>query len=423
MAIEHQDMCTIDTVVIGGGQAGLCMSYVLQEAGREHVVLEKKVVLEQWRSSRWASFMMNTPQAYSRIMGQDDGLPDEKMSIPLAQSVKAWDDCVKQRQFPVRDHTETVSVKQDPDGSLLVRVKSDGEGPNGYWARNVVAAPGNYQLPNIPACANNLSPEIQQLRVGTYTNPQGIQDGAILVIGGGQTGIQLGEELVQAGRKVFIATSKVKGSVRSYRGEDVFFWMDRTGVLTMPKEALPDPNMKYDRIPITGNDHPISHHSLARMGAVLLGRLKDISEDGAVVTFEDNLQENIAFAHEGYDFIINVFEGWIAENGNGDKFPAPTPEPEWEPYPPLLENPAPTTLNLNEHNITSVLWATGWRADLGWLHIDAVRKELGPHGRPEAFETAVPGFFWLGFHWLRFLNSGNGTGFHHDAPYIGAMLR
>ena len=159
------------------------------------------------------------------------------------------------------------------------------------------------------------------------------------------------------------------------------------------------------------------------MGAVLLGRLKDISEDGAVVTFEDNLQENIAFAHEGYDFIINVFEGWIAENGNGDKFPAPTPEPEWEPYLPLLENPAPTTLNLKDHNITSVLWATGWRADLGWLHLDAVRQELGPHGRPEACETAVAGFFWLGFHWLRFLNSGNGTGFHHDAPYIGAMLR
>ena len=328
MAIEHQDMCTIDTVVIGGGQAGLCMSCVLQEAGREHVVLEKKRVLEQWRSSRWDSFMMNTPQAYSRIMGQDDGVPDEKMSIPLAQSVKAWDDCVKQRQFPIRDHSEAVSVKQDPDGSLLVTVKSDGEGPNEYRARNVVAAPGNYQLPNIPACANNLSPEIQQLRVGTYTNPPDIQDGAILVIGGGQTGIQLGEELVQAGRKVFIATSKVKGSVRSYRGEDVFFWMDRTGVLTMPKDALPDPNMKYDRIPITGNDHPISHHSLARLGAVLLGRLKDISEDGVVVTFEDNLQENIAFAHEGYDFIINVFEGWIAENGNGDKFPAPTPESE-----------------------------------------------------------------------------------------------
>ena len=129
MAIEHQDMCTIDTVVIGGGQAGLYLSYVLQEAGREHVVLEKKRALEQWRSSRRDSFMMNTPQAYSRIMGQDDGLPDEKMSIPLAQSVDAWDDCVKQRQFPIRDHSEVVSVEQDPDGSLLVTVKSDGEGP------------------------------------------------------------------------------------------------------------------------------------------------------------------------------------------------------------------------------------------------------------------------------------------------------
>ncbi len=414
---------TIDTVVIGGGHAGLCMSYVLQEEGREHVVLEKKRALEQWRSARWDSFMMNTPIAYSRIMGQKDGLPDELMSIPLEKNIKLWDDCIKERKFPIREQAEVVSVKQGEGGSLLVTVKSDDQGPKEYKAKNVVAAPGNYQIPNIPAYASNLGSDIQQLRVGTYTNPDAIQDGAILVVGSGQTGMQLGEELLQAGRKVFIATSRVKGSLRSYRGEDIFFWLDRTRMLTMPKEALPDPNMKYDRIPFTGNDHPISLYSLARMGATFFGGLVDISEDGTIATCNDKLQENIAFAQGGYDFLINAIEGWISENSKGNDYPSPVPETEWEPYQPLLEYKAPTTLNLKENNITSVLWATGWKADLSWLHIDSVRQELGPHGRPEACDTSVPGFFWLGFHWLRFLNSGNVAGFHHDAPYIASKLR
>lgn len=420
MANENHET-TIDTVVIGGGQAGLCMSYVLQEEGREHVVLEKKRALEQWRSARWDSFMMNTPIAYSRIMGQNDGLPDDQMSIPLEKSIKMWDDCIKERKFPIREQTEVVSVKQGAEELLLVTVKSDDQGPKEYKAKNVVAAPGNYQIPNIPPYSSNLSSDIQQLRVGTYTNPEAIQGGAILIVGGGQTGIQLGEELLKAGRKVFIATSKVKGSLRSYRGEDIFFWMDRVGLLTMPKEALPDPAMKYDRIPITGNDHPISHYSLARMGAVFLGGLVNISEDGVTATFNDKLQENIAFAQDGYDFLINVIEGWIAESGND--YPPPTPEPEWEPYQPLLENKAPAILNLQENDIKTVLWTTGWNADLSWLDIDSIHQELGPHGRPESCETSVPGFFWLGFHWLRFLNSGNGAGFHHDAPYIASKLR
>ena len=316
-----------------------------------------------------------------------------------------------------------MSFRQDKDGYLIVKVKSDDQGPQEYKAKNVVAAPGNYQLPNIPACASNLGSDIQQLRVGTYTNPSAIRDGAILVVGGGQTGMQLGEELLQTGRKVFIATSRVKGSLRSYRGEDIFFWLDRTGMLTMPKEALPDPNMKYDRIPIAGNNHPISHYSLARMGAVFLGGLEDISKDGAIAMFKDNLQENIAFAQEGYNFLFNALEGWIAENSKENDYPPHTPEPEWEPHQPLLEYTAPTKLNLRENDIVAVLWATGWNADLSWLHIDEVRQELGPHGRPEACDTSVPGFFWLGFHWLRFLNSGNGNGFHHDAPYIASKLR
>lgn len=422
MENDNQQPENIDTVVIGGGQAGLCMSYALQEEGREHIVLEKGRLLEQWLSKRWDNFMVNTPQKYTRLLGQQDDLPDTQMSVSLEKTMETWNAHIQNRKFPVREHTEVVSVEQGDNGDFIVKVKGK-DGPSEYRARNVVAAPGNYQLPNIPDCASRLGNDIKQLGVGTYTNPSALPEGAILIIGGGQTGMQIGEVLLKAGRKVFIATSKVKGTPRSYRGEDIFFWMDRTGLLQMPPQALPDPNMKYDRIPITGNDHPISHHSLSRLGAHFLGGLKEILEDGSTALFRDDLQENIAFAQGGYDFMGQMIEGWIKENAGGKEFPPHTPEPEWEPHQPLLDFKAPEKLSLKENGISTVLWATGWGADLSWLKIDKVREELGPHGRPESCETRVPGFYWLGFHWLRSLNSGNGYGFHSDAPHIATKLR
>ena len=159
------------------------------------------------------------------------------------------------------------------------------------------------------------------------------------------------------------------------------------------------------------------------MGAVFMGGLEGISEDGSVLYFNDKLQENIAFAQAGYDFLIHIIEEWIDKNGKENDYPPAMPEPEWEPYQPLFSYTAPSKLNLKENAIGAVLWATGWNADLSWLHMDAVRQELGPYGRPEDCDTSVPGLFWLGFHWLRSLNSGNGTGFHHDAPYIASKLR
>ena len=119
----------IDTVIIGGGHAGLCMSYVLQQEGREHIVLEKARPLEQWRSARWDSFMLNTPLAYSRLIGQQDGLPGEKMSIPLAKSIGLWDAHINACEFPIREQTEVVSVEQSADGDLIVEVKSGDGGP------------------------------------------------------------------------------------------------------------------------------------------------------------------------------------------------------------------------------------------------------------------------------------------------------
>jgi putative flavoprotein involved in K+ transport len=309
MNITERAEC-IDTVVIGGGHAGLCMSYVLQREGREHVVLEKARALEQWRSARWDSFRINSPIAYSRLMGQIDGLPDTRRSIPLGETIRMRDEYITQRHFPIREWSKVLSVARTDKGRFMVCVECD-HGLQRYDAFNVVAAPGNYQFPRIPSFVKHLGSEIQQFRVGTYTNPSAIQNGAILVVGGGQTVMQLSEELAGAGRDVYLATSKVKGTPRNYRGEDVIFWLDRIGILTAPEEKCGYPD-DHNRMPIVGHDHPISHHSLARLGIKLLGRLRDISKDGATAIFRDDLHANIMFAQRGYEKLINQIEEWIA---------------------------------------------------------------------------------------------------------------
>lgn len=414
----------IDTVVIGGGHAGLCMSYVLQREGREHVVLEKARVLEQWRSARWDSFRINSPIAYSRMMGQADGIPDSRRSIPLEEVLRAWDECIARRNFPIREWTRVRSVERTRDGRFIVDVRGD-DGPRRYVALNVVAAPGNHQHPRIPEYADHFGPEVQQLRVGTYTNPTDVRAGAVLVVGGGQTGMQLGEELARAGRRVYLATSRVAGSPRDHRGEDIMFWLDRIGALSAPKEECGHPREHSDPMPIVGHDHPISHHSLARMGVRLLGRLSGVSEDGAVATFRDDLHANIAFAQRGYEGLVNRIESWIdgLDPVERSRYPPPTTEPEWKPHPPLLASAPSIDLSLREHGIRAVVWATGWSTDLRWLRIDEVRRPLGPGGIPDTCESGVDGFYWLGFDGLRTCASGTVAGFHSDASHIATRLR
>ena len=399
------------------------MSYVLQHEGREHVVLEKARALEQWRSARWDSFRTNSPIAYLRLIGQVDGLPDTRRSIPLGEMIRMWDEYITQRRFPIREWSKVLSVTRTDEGRFTVCVECD-HGPQRYDALNVVAAPGNYQFPRVPSFAKYLGPEIQQLRVGTYSKPSAIQAGAILVVGGGQTGMQLSEELAGAGRDVYLATSKVKGTPRDYRGEDVMFWLNRIGILTAPKEKCGYPEDR-DRMPIVGHDHSISHHSLARLGVRLSGRLKDISRDGATAIFRDDVHANIMFAQRGYDKLIDQIENWIAgvDPTVRGRYPLPTTEPAWEPHPPLLASAPPTSLSLREHGIRAVVWATGWLTDLGWLRINEVRQTLDSCGLPDACETAVDGFYWLGFDGLRTCASGTVAGFHLDAAHIATRLR
>ncbi|KNC84292.1 hypothetical protein SARC_03493 [Sphaeroforma arctica JP610] len=427
MAVQ-QDAVVTNTVVIGGGHAGISMSVVLKARGIQHVVLEKARTLEQWRSNRWDSFKLNTTVDYSLIYGQkpdpENGFSGKQESLKPAKMLGFWEAYIQETGVKVREHTEVVSVDDGDNESVryVVSVESQDGGPTTYHARNVIACSGTYQKPRIPEeLATKIPAHIKQVRVGTYKNiDDSLNDGGVLVVGGGQTGFQIGEEIVRSGRKVVVCTSMVPGSLRSYRGEDIFYWMDRIGFLSMPIQALSVPEMRFNRIPVTGNDHAISPHSMAREGAILVGSLEKV--EGDELQFKDNLKEHVRFCDESYSTLAPRIEGYLEKTGTAGEYPPPEKEPEWEPHEPLLNDSPILKMNMNDEGITNVFWATGWGADFSFLKCGNLVDEMGPAGRPLTCDASKPGFFYLGFPWLRTLNSANIQGHHADALYIADQL-
>eukprot|EP01134_Creolimax_fragrantissima_P002901 CFRG2901T1 len=427
----------VNTVIIGGGHAGLSMSAVLLEQRRDHVVLEKGRCLEQWRSKRWDSFMMNTPIDYSLLYGQkpnpDNGF-DGKQILPLEKILPFWEGYIKSLDIKIREYTEVVSIEEialndcsvGNSARYVVTVRSDDGGPITYTTTNIITCCGNYHRPSIPNHLASVFPKyIKQLRVGTYKNPDdSLAMGGVLIVGGGQTGFQFAEEIVKSGRKVIMATSKVPGTPRFYRGEDTYYWLERIGMMSMPRSALQKEDTRYTTIPLISSDHAISHHSLARLGVRLVGTLESVSHsnDSVKVTFKDNLQEHIAFCEETYMILPQLVEEWIGKMGTVGDYPPAELESAWAPYAPLIEEKAPLHMDLGKQGITNVLWATGWKPDFSFIHVKGLKESFGRTGRPLTCESSKPGFFYLGFPWLRGLNSANIQGHHADALYIARQL-
>ena len=423
----------LNTVLVGGGHCGLNLGCWLAEKNdTSYIVLERGDLLHAWKHNRWDAFVMNTPMKYSRLHNQNDNVPDTAMARPLKEDIGRWEEHVKKMGVTCREKCEVTSVTLRADGRFVTDVMCADGGVDQYVSSNVVACNGNYDHLSIPECRKALHPSIRQLQSDRFRSEAQLRDGAVLIVGGGQSGVQLADVLLRKGKKVYLCTSLVPGSVRSYRGEDVFVWMERTGFSDMTKEALthlPDQMAKalrYGRIPVTGSTKPISPFSLHRLGATLLGGLEGVGDDGMTVTLKPNRQMNIAVCAEAYLGLPHNVEEWLKATGKEKEFKPPDdfPEPEWEPVTELLEKPGPQTLNLKEEGITNVLWATGHKPDFSWIKIDKVHEGFDAvNNKPNNLETAVPGFFFAGFHWLNTLQSGNVLGFDKDHEIIINKLR
>jgi len=401
---------TSDVVIIGAGQAGLAVSYHLKQAGIPHVVLERGQIGESWRSQRWDSFYLNTPNWANAMPGADfhpEAVDDFSSRDALVAFFERY---VQANDLPVRSNSEVLAVALNGNAAYTIQTASDT-----YRAHAVVLASGGLSRPKVPKIAGNLPAEILSLSAAAYRNPQALPDGAVLVVGGGQSGCQVAEDLLEAGRRVYICASKVGRVPRTYRGRDIFEWMKLVGMAETALHELEDPAMQFAAQPqVSGTDggHTISYQSLARDGATLLGRASAI--DGYTLTLEPNLMECIAYA-DGFALNIKTAIDTLIEREEVEAEPA-APDPNEPELPDPNGSDRLTTLDLKEAGITSVLWCTGFDADWSWVKVDVFDEQGRP--RHQAGVTDSPGLYFIGMPWLAKRKSGLLFGISEDAERI-----
>lgn len=404
----------IEVVIIGGGQAGLALSYYLTEQGWSHVVLEQDRIAESWRSKRWDSLRLIAPNWSLRLPGFAYAGDDPEGFMGKDEVAAHLEMYAQSFCAPVREGVRVTAIERRA-GETRFLVRTQG---NSYSALQVVLATGALQQPRVPLCATELPECVTQVVAPDYRNPQVLPPGAILVIGSGETGCQIAEELIQAGRTVFLAGGRSWWMPRRYRGRDTVIWFRLLGWFERSVDDLP-PGVRtgQSNAQLTGSDdgHDLSAHTLARQGVQLLGRLRDIRDGRA--SFAPDLDANLAWGDEQTRTWLQAIDDLIEQQG------MEVPAEDWPSDlrgRPQHAQAAPTELVLTDAGITSVIWAMGYRPQLDWVNLPFLDAEGYPIQRRGV--TSVPGLFILGLDWLHTARSGLFTGVGEDAAYLAAQI-
>lgn len=393
-----------ETVIIGAGQAGLAMSHSLTAAGRPHVVLERGRVGERWRSERWDSLRLLTPNWLNGLPGapalpDPDGYLDRRGVVEHLQTYAAG--------APVHERTTVLGVRRSRRGHLVVTEAGD------WHARNVVIATGDCDLPRVPAVAADVPRLMHQLHATGYRRPASLPEGGVLVVGAGPSGQQIAAALRRAGRDVVLAAGRHARMPRTYRGRDVFAWMHATGQLDDHVDHVPDLSAarRAPSFPVSGargGESP-GLDGLAALGVAVTGRLEAFAGDHAL--FADTLVRDVTDADRRLRRTLALFDAYISLA----RVDAPAPDP-----PPAVEIGAgPRRLDLRGR-VSTVLWATGYRRAYPWLDepvLDANGELVHRQG-----VTAVPGLFALGLRFQRTRRSHFLGGVGDDAAQIARAI-
>ena len=339
---------TYDCVVVGAGAAGITTSRALAEAGVEHLVLERGNIGNTWSTQRWDTFRLNTPGSMNALLGDvgpaEYSTRDETVAI-LAQRAD---------RLPVRTSTTVTAARRVGDNLRLTTPEEELE------ARTLVVASGPKNVALVPAMAANLAPHICAVTADDYRNPGALPDGAVLVVGGGQSGGQIAEDLMGSGRQVWWSTSRIGRYRAHYRGRALLDWHVAAGWWATPPEALPDPAAMRMATPlIASNGRDLGIPKLGRMGVNLLGRLAEV--DGTSLGFAGDVGEFVGFGDKVAAELEKVADDYIAAAG----IDAPEPEPDDGRGP--VEAPPRPALDLDRDGITTVVWCTGFGGDYRWL--------------------------------------------------------
>jgi len=395
-----------DVIVIGGGQAGLAMSRHLSQRGIDHVVFERRRVAERWRSERWDSLRLLTPNWFSRLpdwryRGND---PDGYMTMP--QVVRYFEDYARAIAAPVETGTTVRRVESWDDA---YRVTTDRDT---WLARAVVIATGENNTPSVPAMALHLSPAIHQLAPSSYRNPERLPDGGVLVVGASASGVQLAEEIHASGRPVTLAVGKHTRLPRSYRDRDIIWWMDRAGILDETtadardlRRSRREPSMQL----VGASDgHSIDLAHLQEKGVRIVGRAQD-GEDNRIHFDGDLLQTTVAAARK-LSRMKDRLDAFAAQTGLDREVGA-----REEIAPVILNRPA-QTIDLKAEGISTVVWATGFMRRYPWLKVPVIDPCEGIIHQDGV--TQAPGLYVLGLRFMRRRKSSFIDGVGDDAAAI-----
>lgn len=402
----------IETVIVGGGQAGLAVSYYLQHMGHEHVIFEQAAqVANAWRNDRWDSFTLLTPNWSFRLPGAEyyGDAPDGYMVRD--EILTRFEQFLECNNLPVHFGVNVESVKQDfENNGYLINT-----GEKIFWTKNVVIATGLFQTPKIPAFTKAISQDILQLSSGKYRNPQTLPDGAVLVVGSAQSGSQIAEEIYLSGRKVYLCVSGAGRVPRRYRGKDIYEWMHIVGILDRMVDQLPSSKAKFAANPhVSGRDggRTLNLHKFARDGVTLLGHIRDAQQNH--IWLEPDLNENLKKADKFEVDLTNQIDSYIKKNGLS------VPEEKLPELKNGFTTSETTEMDLRAAGISTIIWAIGYTFDFNLVKLPVLDGDGFPTQTRGV--TNYPGLFFIGLPWLYKYKSGQLFGVGEDAEFITSKI-
>lgn len=401
----------IETIIIGAGQAGLATSYHLKQLGREHIVFEAAdIPAHVWRDDRWDSFTFVLPNWTFQLPGAQYDGDNPNGFLPKDEIVAYFQRYVNKFNLPIRFNAPVLEVSPMDGGDYQVRTEA-----GTFRAKNVVIATGSFQKPKIPAYGANIPNDILQLHSGHYRNPNELPEGAVLVVGTGQSGMQITEELYQSGRMVFLAAGFTPRVPRRYRGRDVIAWLTEIGFMSMPVEKLPSPKARLVGNPhVSGKDggHSLSLHQFARDGVRLLGHVSG-AQDGKV-SFKPDLKETLAKIDKSERDIIAMIDRYIETNNLN------IPQ---ETLPDLRDGYSVEEimeLDIKAEHITTIIWAMGYICDYSFVKLPLTDEDGFPV--TQGGVTQYPGLYFVGTNWLSRRNSVTLFGMNQDVEHVVAEM-
>ena len=400
-----------DTVIVGAGQAGLAMSAVLQRHGREHIVLERRRVGDRWRTERWDSLRFQFPNWSLQLPGYRYTGGDPDGFAHYTEIVRLIEDYAASTRTPVREHAEVVGLQQDAAGTGFVVSVAGGS----LHARRVVLATGPFQRPLIPPMSQDIWPSVLQTDPARYRCPEQLPDGAVLIVGSGASGCQIADELLGAGRTVFLSVSRHRRVPRRFRGRDVYWWLEKMGRLAQTIDSFPERRWPPS-IVVTGvnGGYDVNARQLATDGVRVVGRVAGAS--GGTLAIDANANQILDEADTAYAGFLSAAREFATQL-TGEDF---TDDQSVDRAGPAAAITDVDSLDLAREHIGTIIWATGYAYDLGWVKAPVLDNAGRPVQRRGV--TQQPGLYFLGLHWMHTIKSGLLPGVGNDAEYLAEHI-